>query len=116
MLKMLKLGKKTKRYIEIEALIHFALSSMPQDLRLEENAQEILELHFGLDDFEESPNKLFNQTIGEGLVTEGSLILETDGDKTSRKKAVTHLHEDDVKATILQKEPVKSIFKCILQC
>jgi hypothetical protein len=33
---------------------------MPQDLKLEENAQEILEMHFGLDDFEESPNKLFN--------------------------------------------------------
>ena len=57
---MLKMGRRSKRYIEIESLIHFALSSMPQDTNLVNNAQDIMNSAFEVDDLEASPSKLFN--------------------------------------------------------
>ena len=61
LLKILKLGRKSKRYIEIEALIHLALSSMPQDPSLKENAQDVLEMAFDIEDLEQSPSRTFDR-------------------------------------------------------
>ena len=95
-----------KMFIEIDSLICFVMSSMPQQRPMKTNVEELLYEQFELG---------FQQVkMNKSMASERSDLSLTSGKSLHEKKAA-HMHRDDIKSIILDNAWVKSIFECVLQ-
>lgn len=113
-LNILLMGRsESRKFIEIDTLICFVMSSMPQQTALKINAEEMLAMSF--DQGQQAAN--FNKSM-TSIGSDLDVSIRSDGE-TNRsqigEKKCAHMHRDQIKSIIMENQDVKAIFECVLQ-
>lgn len=106
-LDILLMGKsESKAFIEVDSLVCFVMSSMPQMTAQKFNAEEMLTLSFCQD----------GANLNKSMTSIGSDLdqsMRSDGLSLFDKKQV-FMHRDQIKQVLVDNKDVRAIFECVL--